>query len=268
MVDETVQKFEIKPHEDVSITFTNVQYGRLKITKTVEGGGSVEGWQFKITDAEGTVLDGSPFATDESGIILTGNLLPGTYTVEELLPEDSLYECKSENPQTVTVKQGEIAEVSFINALRTGKVTVEKIDITGSPLAGATFRLEWSAEGSLWYPVTYSETIVRGGCSNPDVTDGSLTTDADGILEWGNLYPGLQYRLTETKAPDGYKLLEKAAYEGELPADDLSITVRVTNARTFTMPDTGASTGPVLRVLSMFSAICCLGLLIIHKKKE
>ena len=268
MVDETVQKFEIKPHEDVSISFTNVQYGRLKITKTVEGGGSVEGWQFKITDAEGTVLDGSPFATDESGIILTGNLLPGTYTVEELLPEDSLYECKSENPQTVTVKQGEIAEVSFINALRTGKVTVEKIDITGSPLAGATFRLEWSAEGSLWYPVTYSETIVRGGCSNPDVTDGSLTTDADGILEWGNLYPGLQYRLTETKAPDGYKLLEKAAYEGELPADDLSITVRVTNARTFTMPDTGASTGPFLRVLSMISAICCLGLLIIHKKKE
>ena len=268
MVDETVQKFEIKPHEDVSITFTNVQYGRLKITKTVEGGGSVEGWQFKITDAEGTVLDGSPFATDESGIILTGNLLPGQYTVEELLPEDSLYECKSDNPQTVTVKQGEVAEVAFVNALRTGKVTVEKIDITGSPLAGATFRLEWSAEGSLWYPVTYSETIVRGGCSNPDVTDGSLTTEADGLLEWDNLYPGLQYRLTETKAPDGYKLLEKAAYEGELPADDLAITVRVTNTRTFTMPDTGASTGPVLRVLSMISAICCLGLLIIQKKKE
>lgn len=147
MVDETVHKFEIKPHEDVSITFTNVQYGRLKITKTVEGGGSVEGWQFKITDAEGKVLDGSPFSTDEDGIILTGNLLPGQYTVEELLPEDSLYECKDKNPQTVTVKQGEIAEVSFVNALRTGKVTVEKIDITGSPLAGATFRLEWSAEG-------------------------------------------------------------------------------------------------------------------------
>ena len=268
MVDETVQKFEIKPHEDVSITFTNVQYGRLKITKTVEGGGSVEGWQFKITDAEGKVLDSSPFSTDEGGIILTGNLLPGQYTVEELLPEDSLYQCKGENPQTVTITQGEIAEVAFVNALRTGKVTVEKIDITGSPLAGATFRLEWSAEGSLWYPVTYSESIVRGGCSNPNVTDGSLTTGADGLLEWGGLYPGLQYRLTETKAPDGYKLLEKAAYEGELPADDLAITVRVTNARTFTMPDTGASTGPVLRVLSIISAICCLGLLIIHKKKE
>lgn len=268
MVDETVQKFEINPHEDVFITFTNVQYGRLKITKTVEGGGSVEGWQFKITDAGGKILDGSPFVTDEDGIILSGNLLPGQYTVEELLPEDSLYECKVDNPQTVTVKQGEVAEVTFVNALRTGKVTVEKIDITGSPLAGATFRLEWSAEGSLWYPVTYSETIARGGCSNPDVTDGSLTTGTDGILEWGSLYPGLQYRLTETKAPDGYKLLTKPAYEGELPADDLTLSVRVTNTRTFTMPDTGASTGLVLRVLSMVAAIGCLGLLIYHKKKE
>ena len=266
MVDETVQKFEIKPHEDVSITFTNVQYGRLKITKTVEGGGSLEGWQFKITDTEGTVLDGSPFATNEDGIILTGNLLPGTYTIEEILPEDSLYECTSENPQIVTVKQGEVAEVAFVNALRTGKVAVEKIDITGIPLAGATFRLEWSEEGSLWYPVTYSETIVRGGCSNPDVTDGCLTTGADGFLEWDNLYPGVQYRLTETKAPDGYKLLEKATYEGELPTDDLAITVRVTNARTFTMPDTGVSTGLVLRVLSMVATIGCL-MMILHQKK-
>ena len=267
MVDETVQKFEIKPHEDVSITFTNVQYGKLKVVKTVQGDASLEGWQFKITDAEGTVLDGSPFATDENGIILTGNLLPGTYIVEELLPEDSLYECKGDNPQTITITQGEVAEVAFVNALRTGKVTVEKIDITGSPLAGATFRLEWSAEGSLWYPVTYSETIVRGSCSNLDVVDGSLTTGADGILEWGNLYPGLQYRLTETKAPDGYKLLEKAAYEGELPADDLAITVRVTNARTFTMPDTGVNTAMIFRILSMFSGTVCLAMLIYSKKR-
>ena len=271
MVDETVQKFEIKPHEDVSITFTNVQYGRLKITKTVEGGGSVEGWQFKITDAEGTVLDGSPFATNEDGVILTGNLLPGQYTVEELLPEDSLYECKSENPQTVTVKQGEIAEVSFINALRTGKVTVEKIDITGSPLAGATFRLEWSAEGSLWYPVTYSETIVRGGCSNPDVTDGSLTTGTDGLLKWDNLYPGLQYRLTETKAPDGYNLLDGTAFEREIAADNMNVSLRVVNTRTYTLPKTGSSglrLFPVFALIPTFTCSSGLALSILRKRRS
>ena len=268
MVDETIHKFEIKPHEDVSITFTNVQYGRLKISKTVEGGGSVEGWQFKITDAEGKDLDGSPFASNKDGIILTGNLLPGQYTVEELLPENSLYQCVSEDPQTVTVKQGEIAEVSFVNALRTGKVTVEKIDITGSPLAGATFRLEWSEDGSLWHPVTYSETIVRGGCSNSDVTDGSLTTRTDGLLEWDNLYPGLQYRLTETKAPEGFKLLTEAAFTGTLPTDTLSVELTVVNARTFTMPETGAVSGAVLRVLGLAAAISCLCMLSVLSRKR
>ena len=251
-----------------SITFTNVQYGRLKISKTMEGGGSVEGWQFKITDAEGKVLDGSPFASNKDGIILTGNLLPGQYTVEELLPENSFYQCVSENPQTVTVKQGEIAEVSFVNALRTGKVTVEKIDITGSPLAGATFRLEWSEDGSLWHPVTYSETIVRGGCSNPDVTDGSLTTGTDGLLEWDNLYPGLQYRLTETKAPEGFKLLTEAAFTGTLPTDTLSVELTVVNARTFTMPETGAISGAVLRVLGLAAAISCLCMLSVLSRKR
>ena len=268
MVDETVQKIEILPHQDTEITFTNVQYGKLKISKTVEGGGSVEGWQFKITDAEGKVLDGSPFASNKDGIILTGNLLPGQYTVEELLPENSLYQCVSENPQTVTVKQGEIAEVSFVNALRTGKVTVEKIDISGAHLAGATFRLEWSEDGSLWHPVTYSETIVRGGYSNPDVTDGSLTTGTDGLLEWDNLYPGLQYRLTETKAPEGFKLLTEAAFTGTLPTDTLSVELTVVNARTFTMPETGAVSGAVLRVLGLTAAISCLCMLSVLSRKR
>ena len=268
MVDETVQRIEILPHQDTEITFTNVQYGKLKISKTVEGGGSVEGWQFKITDAEGKVLDGSPFASNKDGIILTGNLLPGQYTVEELLPENSLYQCVSENPQTVTVKQGEIAEVSFVNALRTGKVTVEKIDISGAHLAGATFRLEWSEDGSLWHPVTYSETIVRGGCSNPDVTDGSLTTGTDGLLEWDNLYPGLQYLLTETKAPEGFKLLTEAAFTGTLPTDTLSVELTVVNARTFTMPETGAVSGAVLRVLGLAAAISCLCMLSVLSRKR
>lgn len=267
MVDESVRQFEIQPHADTEITFTNVQYGKLKITKTVEGGGSVEGWQFQITNADGEVLEGSPFTTDQDGIILTENLLPGEYTVEELQPEDSLYECKSENPQTITVTQGETAEVTFVNGLRPGNITLEKVDITGSPLAGASFRLEWSEDGLQWQPVTYSETMTQGGCSNPDVEDGCLTTGESGILEWGNLHPGLFYRLTETKAPEGYRLLEKSAYEGKLPTEDLSLGVRVTNTRIFTMPDTGASTGMVLRVLNLIAAFGCLSLLMYHRKR-
>ena len=268
MVDETVQKFEIKPHEDVFITFTNVQYGRLKITKTMEGGGSLDGWQFKITDAEGKILDGSPFATDEDGFILTGNLLPGIYTIEELLPEDSLYECKGDNPQTVTVKQGEIAEVFFTNALRSGKITIEKIDTAGEHLAGATFLLEWSAEGSLWYPVTYSKTIVRGGCSNSALVDGTLTSSEDGLLVWDNLYPGLHYRVTELEAPNGYELLKGYAFEGQLPVDDLQVSLQVVNAKGFSLPDTGVSSGLILRIMQLVCAAACAALLLISYKKK
>ena len=258
MVDESVQKLEIKPHEDVSITFTNVQYGKLHILKTVEGGGSVAGWKFKVMDADGEEIEGSPFTSDENGEIHIGYVLPGKYTVEELIPEGSLYYCKSENPQTVTITQGETTEVSFTNALRPGKITLNKVDTQGKPLAGATFLLEWSEEGSLWWPVEYSEAVENGCCTNTDITDGCLTSGKDGIIEWDGLYPTLYYRVTEVKAPDGYNLLEGTAYEGQLPIEDLTVSFTVVNARTFTLPETGASSGIILRIVSLLAAIGCL----------
>ena len=269
MVDESVQKFEIKPHEDVSITFTNVQYGKLKVIKTVDGDSSVAGWKFKITDSEGAAIEGSPFTTDEKGIIEISHILPGEYTIEELIPEGSLYYCKSENPQTVTITQGETAEVTFTNALRPGKITLNKVDTQGKPLAGATFLLEWSEEGSLWWPVEYSEAVEKGCCSNADIADGCQTSGKDGTIEWEGLYPTLYYRLTEVKAPDGYNLLEGTAYEGQLPMEDLTVSFTVVNARTFTLPETGAGSGMILRIASLLVAIGCIGAIItVYRKKR
>ena len=266
MVDESVQKVEILPHQDTEITFTNVQYGKLKILKTMEDGTTAAGWQFRVTDAAGTEVEGSPFTTSEDGTILE-TLLPGEYTVEEILPEDSLYVCKSENPQKVSVVQGQIAEVTFINGIRTGRITVHKVDTQRNPLSGATFLLEWSEDGALWWPVTFSETAIKGGCANADLVDGMLTSGEDGILEWTNLHPGLQYRLTEANAPNGYKLLPDIAFSGELPADGLTVELTVVNARIFTMPETGSASGTVLKVLSLLTALGCLGLLLARKRR-
>lgn len=268
MVDETVQRIEILPHQDTEITFTNVQYGKLKVQKAVEGDGSLAGWVFQVTDAHGNAIDGSPFTTGEDGVILTANLLPGEYTVEELLPEDGLYQCKSENPQKVSVVQGQTAEVSFVNALRPGTITVKKIDATGSSLAGATFLLEWSEGGDTWQPVQHTESVTKGGCSAEGLTDGCLTSGEDGILQWTGLHPGLRYRLTEVKAPEGFKLLTETAFTGTLPADTLSVELTVVNARTFTMPETGAVSGAVLRVLGLATAISCLCMLSVLSRKR
>ena len=267
MVDETVQRIEILPHQDTEITFTNVQYGKLKIQKAVEGDGSLAGWEFQVTDAHGNAIDGSPFTSGEDGMILTANLLPGEYTVEELLPEDGLYQCKSENPQKISVVQGQTARVSFVNALRPGTITVKKVDTTGSPLAGTTFLLECSEDGDTWQPVQYSESVKKSGCSAEGLTDGCLTSGEDGVLQWTGLHPGLHYRLTETKAPEGFKLLTEAAFTGTLPTDTLSVELTVVNARIFTMPETGATSGPVVRVLGLTAAIGCLVALIYQKKE-
>lgn len=255
LVDETVQKFEIKPHEDTEVFFTNIQYGKLKIIKKMEGEGSIAGWQFRITDAEGKEIDGSPFTSGEDGTIMPYNLLPGTYTIEELIPEDSPYYCKSENPQTVTVTQGQIAEVTFTNALRSGEIIISKVDNTGTPRAGAEFLLEWSEDSTVWEPVHYSTTVIKGGCSSAGLTDGKLTSGDDGLVAFEGLYLDLQYRLTETKAPDGLQLLAEAAFQGELPIDtDYIKELTVVNVPNFTMPMTGSKS----RLLMASGLIVCL----------
>ena len=270
VLDTEVKQFEIKPHEDTSIYFNNCHGGKLKIQKSAQSGGTVSGWQFRITGTDGQEIPGSPFTTDENGVILTDTILPGEYTVEELIPEDSAYYCKSENPQKVTVVEGKTAEVSFINALKSGKISIEKIDSKGKPLAGATFLLEWSEDGILWYPISYSESEapVEGGCSNAKVVDGCLTSGEDGMLEWDNLMLDLHYRVTETKAPEGYNLLKKKAFEDQITTDDLHITIRVINTRIFTLPETGASTGAILKILSLSAAIGCLAIIANTRRKK
>ncbi len=249
------------------VTFTNTQYGKIQIQKSMSDGGSPDGWQFHITDASGTEIEGSPFTTNASGLILSGKLQPGEYTVTELIPEDSFYYCTSENPQTITVKAGETAQVSFINAIRTGSITIEKVDSRGEPLAGAKFLLEWSEDGSLWWPIEYSDTLGEGKCSNPNIEDGCLTSDKDGLLEWSGLHPGLYYRVTELEAPDGYTLLSKPAFEGKLPSEELTVSLRVVNCEIFTLPQTGSSAAAIFRI-SQLLCICVCSILLIHSYRK
>ena len=271
LIDKTVYRFEIKPHEETTVTFSNTHYGKLNIRKTMDTDGPLDGWQFRVTDASGKEITGSPFTSDKNGEIHVGNILPGVYKIEELIPDDSLYYCKSENPQTVTVKQGETTEVSFINALRPGKLTIEKLDLNGEYLAGAKFLLEWSEDGSLWWAIEYSDStdVIKGFCSNPDVIDGTLTTTESGIIEWDNLHPGLHYRITELEAPEGYVLLTEAAYEDKLPADDLEVVLRVINCEAFTLPKTGSGMELFFHVSRMLCiAICGTMLFFSFRKKR
>ena len=265
-MDDSVKKLVIHAHEKTTLEFINNYSGRISIQKSVEPEGTVEGWRFKITDGEGKEVSGSPFATDKNGKILTGNLAPGDYTVEEVLSADSLY--TGEAPKTVTVTAGKTAEVSFLNKLRTGKITIRKVDTKDEPLAEATFLLEGSEDGSLWYPVIPGPNGVctLGEPSEENHAAASKTSGEDGLLTWENLPITLQYRITETKAPEGYTLLKEAAFEGTLPADTLEL--RVVNGEAFALPKTGSTGFVRIPMATVFCLMLCAANLWLLRKKE
>lgn len=252
-----------------SVSFYNkLSSGSVKIKKTTNTGQNLGGWKF-IVKKDGTEISGSPFTTDKNGKILTGNLTPGEYTVEEVLPADSLY--TGEAPKTVTVTAGKTAEVSFLNKLRTGKITIRKVDTKGEPLAGATFLLEGSEDGSLWYPVMPGPNGVctLGEPSEENLAAASKTSGEDGLLTWETLPITLQYRITETNAPDGYTLLKDYAFVGTLPADNTEMELRVVNGEAFALPKTG-SVGfvriPIATVLCLL--LCAANLWLLRKKEQ
>ncbi|MBS5667394.1 MAG: hypothetical protein KHX05_06845 [Firmicutes bacterium] len=267
-MDDSVKQLVIRAHDKTTLEFVNNYSGRIAIRKSVEPEGTLEGWKFRITDADGKEVSGSPFITDKDGKILTGNLTPGEYTVEEVLPADSLY--TGEAPKTVTVTAGKTAEVSFLNKLRTGKITIRKVDSKDEPLAGATFLLEGSEDGSLWYPVIPGSNgvCVLGEPSEENLAAASKTSGEDGLLIWEALPTALQYRITETKAPEGYTLLKDYAFVGTLPADNTEMELRVVNGEAFALPKTGLTSLTVLPLAAMFCFSICAGAILHLRKRE
>lgn len=262
-----------------TVSFTNIQNGRIKIIKEFPDTGvepPLEGWQFKVTDSEGKEIEGSPFAVGPDGTDITGYIAPGTYTVEEIFPEDSLSECLSPNPQTITIAAGETGSVTFTNSIKPARIEIRKVDPMGNPLAGARFLLEWY-DGVSWIPVytTEEDHLMLGETSTVLDPDGYLTTGADGIAAFEGLFPGypgdpIPYRLTEVEAPSGYLLLTEAAWEGTLlDQEDLSITLTVHNSPGYSLPEAGSDTLarlPILGAVLVSAAI--LGQAWCEKRKE
>ena len=259
----------VKAGETASVTFQNQWIGKVKIIKTLANpeAGTVEGWKFTITDANGSKL--GTYQTDSTGTILV-DLEPGTYTVKEVLEDSSLWQCTNENPQTITVEAGKTAEVTFTNALRPGEITIQKVNHEGAPLAGAEFLLEWSEDGINWHSVTYTDAAVvsKGTCSSVGLQDGKLVSGVNGLVVFTGLYPRLQYRLTETEAPDGYQLLASCAYEGVLPVDgNLTVSLTVVNIPVFELPETGAHDAVLLPISVTLCLCLCAGLVIYLRKQ-
>ena len=268
--DTKVHVVTVKAGETASVKLENKQMGRAKLIKAMPDGGPVSGWVFDIYRKSDNAHMGT-FASGEDGTILTDYLLPDTYLVYEQLDEQSVYWCESENPQEVIIKAGETAEVTFTNRLKPGKISIQKVDITGEPLAGAEFLLEWSVDGTNWQPVSHTDSqyVTEGTCTSEGLVNGRLISDETGLVEFTGLHPERLYRLTETAAPEGYQLLADTAYEGGLPADkELTIQLTVVNVPTFELPKTGSKSLMLMPVALALAAAMCGAILYVSKRKE
>ncbi len=263
----------VKAGETSSVTFENRWVGKAKVIKVLSNpeAGTVAGWTFTIHRLNGTETQYvTTVTTGEDGSI-TYDLEPGQYLITEELDEGSMWECTSGISQTITVTAGQTAEVSFTNALRPGKIQIQKVDTQGQPLAGVEFLLEWSEDGVNWQPVTFTDATAPqfGGCTTEGVTDGKLKSDANGAVVFDGLHPLLQYRLTETATLDGYQLLAGPAYEGELPLEkDFTVTLTVVNAEVFTLPKTGSKTPVLMPIALVLCLATCASALLWLRKKE
>ena len=259
--DTSVKTVTVTANGTATVTFSNTHKGRGKIIKAMPDGGSAAGWEFEVRASDNSLI--GTFATGEDGTVLTDFLFPGEYTVKEIIPEGSPYTCDVPNPKTITIEAGKTAEVTFTNRLKPGEILIQKVDIHGEPLAGAEFLLEWSADGSQWQTVTYTDSldVSEGTCTSDDLADGKLTSGEDGVVRFTGLSPGSLYRVTETKAPEGYQLLSEPVHEGSIQKDgEYFIQLTVVNAPVFQLPMTG-STG----YTAMTAGICVILLIILFR---
>ena len=262
--DTSVKTVTVTANGTATVTFSNTHKGRGKIIKTMPDGGSAAGWGFEVRASDNSLI--GTFATGEDGTVLTDYLLPGTYTVKEIIPEGSPYTCDAPNPKTLTITAGQTAEVTFTNRLKPGEILIQKVDIHGEPLAGAEFLLEWSEDGQQWQTVTYTDSldVQVGTCTSEGFVEGKLTTGEDGLVRFTGLSPGSLYRVTETKAPEGYQLLSEPVHEGSIQKDgEYFIQLTVVNAPVFQLPMTGSTGYSAMTAVQV--GICVILLIILFR---
>ena len=211
--------------------------GSLTINKTdADTGKALAGVTYRLYDSAGNKI--ADAITDTDGKAVFSGLALGSYTYQEISAPEGYVVDDTKYQITITTETLNITETRT-NTMAKGSLTVRKVDVTGSPLAGAELLLETSADGQIWTEVS------------------RITTDKTGIAQWTDLKIGAQYRLTETKAPAGYTLMTEPLFTGTLDSDSPDVTITACNSAGFVLPFTGGN-GFIAPIL-LAALMLCMG---------
>lgn len=258
---------EGNPVTEHQVTFENRRiYGNLEITKVDESYPD-----HKLTGAEFTVIM-SKFGSEDLETAIMSEVLDeqgngtGVYRLEHIeygttceiretaAPEgyelsDEVWRVTIEEEKTYTITTPNFDAV--INRQVEGQISVHKEDSEHNAMSGVQFLLEYSVdEGKNWAPVqarTAENPILPGYCTSEGLTDGILTTGADGNIVFTGLAlsteinSNVTYRLTEVKTQNGNTLMGISVFEGPLTIEEPELSYKVVNESVFTMPRTGSN---------------------------
>ena len=183
---------------------------------------------------------------DTNGKRIFDNLNPGEYSYQEISTVDGYQLDETKYDFSLTSENLNV-KVTRENKPVKGSLTVRKVDVTGSPLAGAELLLETSTDGKNWTEV------------------GKITTDKTGIAQWDDLKIGTQYRVTETKAPAGYTLMAEPLFTGVLDSSNPDVTITACNSAGFVLPFTG---GTGFAPYILFAALAAFAGVYFYKKSN
>ena len=211
--------------------------GNLTINKVdAETGKALAGVTYRLFDVSGNKV--ADATTGADGKAVFNDLAQGKYSYQEISAPSGYVVDNTKYQITISATALNIT-AKRTNALAKGSITIRKVDATGAPLAGAELLLETSADGKTWTEV------------------GRVPTDNTGIAKWENLKTGVQYRVTETKAPAGYTLLTEPLFAGVLDSSNRDVTITACNNAGFILPFTGSTGFTTYIVLA--ALMLCMG---------
>ena len=195
--------------------------GSLTINKVdADTGKALAGVTYRLYGSAGKKV--ADAITGADGKAVFKDLPQGKYSYQEISAPSGYVVDGKKYTVTITATALNITQ-KRTNALAKGIITVRKVDATGAPLAGAELLLETSADGQSWTEVS------------------RVTTDKTGIAKWNGLKIGVQYRITEVKAPARYTLLTEPLFTGTLDSSNRDITITACNNAGFVLPFTGGN---------------------------
>ena len=213
------QTVRVNTNDTQTLTFANPRKGSLLIQKCDSvTGAPLEGVKLLVKTSSGEYVAGNggqtssngEYLTDANGQVLLTDLESDTYIVTELTTISGYV--LDTTPHSVVVKANDAQTLRITNKPK-GSLVVEKLDsITREPLAGAEFRIT-TADGT---NLDDNEGLTS--------SNGLYTTDENGQIYLTKLTPAT-YIITETRAPQNYKLAANSKTVVVRAADTQKVTV-------------------------------------------